>query len=62
MLVVSRRPREVVVIKVAGIEIRVTVVRMSANVTRLGFSGPPEAIFLREELLTSDETNNLGSP
>lgn len=62
MLVVSRKPSEAVIIRVAGIEIRVMLVEMRSNNSRLGFAGPPEAVFIREELLTSDETNNLGSP
>lgn len=62
MLALKRRNRESVIVQVRDITIRVTLVRGYTGAAKLGFSGPPEARFIREELLTSDETNNLGSP
>lgn len=48
MLVLSRRPLEVVCI---GDSIRVTVVRIGPNTVRLGIEAPEDMNIVREELL-----------
>lgn len=60
MLVLARKPSESVIIRVAGFEIRVMLVEMRSNNSRLGFEGPPEAVFIREELLVNDGNENHG--
>lgn len=55
MLVLSRNESESVIIRVAGVEIRVVYVGTRGSHGRLGFDGPPEAVFIREELLESGE-------
>lgn len=55
VLVMSRKEGETVVIRVAGIEIEVTLVKVkNPRAVRLGFKAPMEAVILREEIIGRD--------
>jgi len=57
MLVLSRKPKESIIIKVPGLStpIKFTIVGITGNKVRLGFEAPKEAVILREEV--NDKSN-----
>lgn len=50
MLVLSRLKGESVILRVAGVEIRVCLVRVERDKVRIGFEAPPEVEILRSEI------------
>ena len=53
MLVLSRKPSEVIYI---GDDIKITVLRIGPNSVRIGVDAPEDMVIVREELVVSDET------
>jgi carbon storage regulator CsrA len=52
VLVVSRKKHESIVVRIAGVDIKITLVEVkSLHAARIGIDAPPEALILREELL-----------
>ncbi len=51
MLVLERKPNQVVVVKANGVEIRVMITSVRGNSVKIGFEAPQEVRIVREELL-----------
>ncbi len=54
MLVLSRKRRQGILIRIDGVEVRVSVQLIDGNVVRLGLEGPDNAEFIREEIAEND--------
>lgn len=57
MLVLSRKPNEIVELDVEGIKIRVVVCEIRGDRIRLGFDAPRSVQITRTELLQNQTTN-----
>lgn len=55
MLVLERKPREVIIIRVCGKTIRVTVNSISRNAVRIGFEADSDVLIDREEVYESKQ-------
>ena len=58
MLVLGRRKNERIRIEHAGAYIWITVAAVGDVQVKLGFDGPPDAIFLREEVIEGPYTHD----